>query len=69
MRLALVEASEGRVGTLRDEVRLLCSHFDPIHGAYDVAVSRMLAVTGLATMLTLGGGIGILVLMGRRRST
>jgi protein SCO1/2 len=60
MRLALVEASDGWVGTLRDKVRLLCSHFDPIHGAYDVAVSRMLA---------LGGGIGILVLMGRRRST
>jgi protein SCO1/2 len=69
IRLALVEASEGRVGTLRDKVRLLCSHFDPVHGAYDVMVSRMLAATGLATTLALGGGIGILMLMGRRRST
>jgi len=69
MRLALVEASEGRVGTLRDKVRLLCSHFDPVHGAYDISVSRMLVATGLVTMLALGGGIGILVLMGRRRST
>jgi protein SCO1/2 len=69
IRLALVEASEGRVGTLRDKVRLLCSHFDPVHGAYDVMVSRMLAATGLATTLALGGGLGILMLMGRRRST
>jgi protein SCO1/2 len=69
IRLALIEASEGRVGTLRDRVRLLCSHFDPVHGAYDVMVSRMLAATGLATTLALGGGIGILMLMGRRRST
>jgi len=68
MRLALVEASQGRIGTLRDRVRLLCSHFDPVHGAYDVAVSRMLAATGLVTMLALGGGIGALVLMGRRHS-
>jgi protein SCO1 len=69
IRLALVEASEGRVGTLRDKVRLLCSHFDPVHGAYNVVVSRMLAATGLVTTLALGGGLGILMLMGRRRST
>ncbi|MGB7256947.1 MAG: SCO family protein [Pseudolabrys sp.] len=68
MRLALVEAGEGKIGTLRDKIRLLCSGFDPAHGTYNVMVSRMLTVTGLVTMLTLGGGIGILMLMGRRRS-
>jgi protein SCO1 len=67
MRLALVEAGEGRIGTFRDHIRLLCSSFDPAHGAYNVMVSRMLAATGLVTMLALGGGIGALLLMGRRR--
>jgi protein SCO1/2 len=69
MRLALVEAGEGRIGTFRDQIRLLCSSFDPTHGAYNVMVSRMLAATGLITMLALGGGIGALLLMGRRRPT
>jgi protein SCO1/2 len=67
IRLALVEASQGRIGTLGDRVRLLCSGFDPTHGVYNVMVSRLLAATGLATVLTLGGFIGVLALAGRRR--
>ncbi len=69
MRLALVEAGQGKVGTLRDQVRMLCYGFDPAHGTYNVAVSRLLAATALATMLALGGGIGLLALAGRRRPT
>jgi protein SCO1/2 len=68
MRLALVEAGEGRIGTLGDQVRLLCSGFDPAHGVYNVAVSRVLAATGFATMLALGGLIGALLWVGRRRA-
>ena len=59
MRLALVEAGEGRIGTLGDQVRLLCSGFDPAHGTYNLMVSRMLAVAGARRRsLALGGGIG-----------
>jgi protein SCO1/2 len=67
MRLALVEAGEGRIGTLGDQVRLLCSGFDPQHGAYNLSISRVLAATGLATILALGGLIGTLILVDRRR--
>lgn len=67
MRLALVEAGEGRIGTLGDQVRLLCSGFDPQHGAYNLAISRVVAATGLVTMLALGGLIGTLMLWDRRR--
>lgn len=67
MRLALVEASEGRIGTLGDKVRLICSGFDPAHGTYNFMVSRLLAATGLATMLALGGLIAVLMLPRRRR--
>jgi protein SCO1/2 len=66
MRLALVEAGQGKIGTFRDQVRLLCSAFDPAHGQYNAAVSRMLALAGGATVLALGGGIGLLALVGRR---
>jgi protein SCO1/2 len=68
MRLALVEAGEGRIGTVRDRIRLLCSGFDPAHGTYNVLVSRLLAATGAATLLALGGLLTVLFLMGRRRS-
>jgi protein SCO1/2 len=68
MRLALVEASHGKIGTIRDQVRLLCSAFDPTHGTYNAAVARMLAFAGGATVLALGGGIGLLALAGRRRA-
>lgn len=68
MRLALVEASDGKIGTIRDQVRLLCSAFDPTHGTYNAAVSRLLAIAGGATVLALGGGIGLLALAGRRRT-
>jgi protein SCO1/2 len=64
LRLALVEASRGRIGTIFDEVRLLCSGVDPTSGAYNVLVSRILAATGIATIIALVGVIGLLVRYG-----
>jgi len=66
MRLALIEANEGRGGTFADKVRLLCSAFDPAHGTYTLAVSRALAGLGVITTVLLAGGIGWLALAGRR---
>jgi protein SCO1/2 len=66
MRLAMVEASNGKVGTFRDQVRLLCSAFDPVHGAYTPMISLALKLVGVATILALGGGIGLLLLNSRR---
>src|ERR1051325_2248262 len=63
MRLALIEASQGRVGTLGDQVRLLCSAFDPGHGTYNLLISRVLAGAAMITIVLLAGGIGSLVLI------
>jgi protein SCO1/2 len=68
MRLALVDAGKGKVGTFRDQVRLLCYGFDPAHGTYNLAVSRLLVVASATTLLGLGGGIGFLLLAGRKPS-
>ena len=67
IRLALIEASEGKIGTFRDQIRLLCSGFDPAHGTYNLMIWRVLELATLATALTLVGGIGLLFLTGRRR--
>jgi protein SCO1 len=66
MRLALVEAGKGAVGTITDQIHLLCYGFDVSKGAYNLAVSRILALTGLVTVMTLGGGIGFLIYTGAR---
>jgi protein SCO1/2 len=67
IRLALVEAGQGKIGTLGDQVRLLCSGFDAEHGAYNLIVGRVLSIAAAATVLMLGGGIALLMLGGRRR--
>ena len=68
MRLALVEASAGKIGTVQDHIRLLCSAFDPAHGTYNLAVWRLLEVSAVVTVAVVGGGIVLLLLAGRRRA-
>src|SRR5215831_3809027 len=65
MRLALIEASDGKIGTFGDQIRLLCSGFDPAHGVYTVKIWRMLQLTTFATILSVG--VGILLLARRQR--
>ena len=59
LRLALVEAGEGRTGSLGDRLALLCYGFDAARGIYTPLVRRIVAVAGVATVL----GIGLLVLL------
>ena len=63
LRLALVESSQGQIGTLGDQFLLLCYHYDPATGRYGVVIARVLQLAGLATMATLGT---FLVIMFRR---
>jgi protein SCO1/2 len=59
MRLGLVEASEGKIGSAVDQVLLFCYHYDPVTGKYGLLISRVIKAGGLLTVL----GIGILVLV------
>ncbi|MBO9512613.1 MAG: hypothetical protein J7549_00735 [Variovorax sp.] len=54
LRLALVEASQGRVGTLPDRLVLLCSHYDPAVGRYTVPLMLGLRVLGVLGVLAGG---------------
>jgi protein SCO1/2 len=60
MRLALVEAGQGKIGNLSDKVHLLCSAFDPAQGIYTPLINRTLMVSSTATLVLLAGGIGFL---------
>jgi protein SCO1/2 len=59
MRLGLVEASEGKIGSAVDQVLLFCYHYDPVTGKYGLWISRVIKAGGLLTVLA----IGILVLV------
>ncbi|MDB5818957.1 MAG: hypothetical protein JWQ11_2597 [Rhizobacter sp.] len=53
LRLAMVSAADGDIGSLADRLVLLCSHFDPATGRYNVAVMNVLRMVGIATVLAL----------------
>jgi len=52
-RMALLEASEGQIGTVVDRVLLYCFHYDADEGRYALAARRL---------MRLGGGIAVVVL-------
>jgi protein SCO1 len=64
LRLALVEAGEGRIGSLGDRLVLRCYGFDAMHGIYTLAVVRALRVLAVATVL---GLLVFLVFLVKRR--
>lgn len=53
VRLALVEASKGGIGTAIDHLLLYCFRFDPLQGRYTWAVVGLLRVGGALTLLGL----------------
>jgi protein SCO1/2 len=60
LRLGLVESSQGKIGTVVDEVLLYCYHYDPTTGKYGAIISRILKLAAAATILILGGLLLIL---------
>jgi len=54
LRLALVEASQNRIGNVVDELLLYCYHYDPEKGKYSATVMRVLRLMAVATMLCVG---------------
>jgi protein SCO1/2 len=65
LRLGLVEASEGKIGTPVDQVLLFCYHYDPHTGKYGLLISRVIQLSGGLTVLV--GGICLLILFRRER--
>jgi protein SCO1/2 len=60
LRLALVEASQGRIGTRIDQVALLCYHYDPVTGTYSNIALQIAQWIGVATVAALALFLGSL---------
>lgn len=65
MRLGLVDASAGRIGTPIDHVLLYCYHYDPSSARYSASILKIIRLGGVLTILCIIGGI----LIFRRRET
>ena len=60
LRLGLVEASQGKIGSPVDAILLFCYHYDPHTGKYGLLISRVLQLGGILTVLV--GGIFLIFL-------
>jgi len=67
LRLALVEASEGKIGTPVDQLLLYCYHYDPAAGRYGAVVMNMVRVAGIAAVLVLATFLTLMWRRDRRR--
>jgi len=67
LRLALVQSSQERIGSLTDEVLLFCSHYDPNSGRYTAIMGRMLQIAGAFTLLILGGVLFMLFYLDKKK--
>jgi len=63
---AIAAAARGGVASLGERLLLLCYHYDPVSGRYDVLVMDLLGGAAALTALTLAGFIGLMLLRERR---
>jgi protein SCO1/2 len=67
VRLGLVEASEGRIGSRTDRALLYCYQYDPMTGRYGLVIMNVLRAAGGVTVLLLGLFIWMMFRRERRR--
>jgi protein SCO1 len=61
VRLALIEASNNHIGSLTEQLFLLCFHYDPASGKYGLLIKGVIQFAGISTVLVLGCGITLMV--------
>ncbi len=66
VRMALIEAGDGTVGTFWDQLVSSCFTYDPRDGNYSVTAWTVMRIGGVMTILFLGGLIAVYLLRERR---
>ncbi len=67
MRLSLVEASDGKIGTTIDQFILSCFHYDPATGTYAAQAMGIVRLGGFGTMILIGLVVGVWIVIGKKR--
>jgi protein SCO1/2 len=68
VRLALTEASEGKLGSIGDKILMFCFHYDPDARSYVPFARNIMRAGGVLTMLILGGVLMLLFSRERTRT-
>ena len=61
LRMALVEASQHKIGNPVDYILLFCFHYDVTQGKYTLVILNVLKIAGMLTVLLLAGLIYLLM--------
>jgi protein SCO1/2 len=67
LRLALIEAGEGRVGSFAEQLVLTCYRYDPATRRYGFWVFGFLRIAGVVLLSVLGLGLAVVVRRERQR--
>lgn len=67
LRLGLVDASQNRIGSLSDQIMLLCYSYDAGSGKYAVMAMGVVRIGGVLTLLIVAGLITFMLLHERNR--
>lgn len=68
VKLALLEAADGKIGTLVDRFLLFCYHYDPIGKKYSLFATNILKLAAIVTIVIIAGMLLILSRKKKRAS-
>jgi protein SCO1/2 len=63
VRLAIIQASDHKIGSFSDMVLLYCCSYSPTQGRYTVAILRVMGIAAMGSVLAL---IGVFYLLGKK---
>src|SRR5262249_15874238 len=64
LKLSLMQASGGKIGSIVDHVLLYCYQYDPVSGKYSLAIMRVVRIAGILTVLSI---VGFVLTASRKR--
>lgn len=59
LKMALLEATKGKIGNTIDKIVLYCCQYDPNAGGYVVVAAKVMNVGGVLTVIILGSVLGL----------
>jgi protein SCO1/2 len=67
VRLGLVEASQGRIGSIVDQVMLFCYRYDPVLGRNSAVTMNVVRLGGVLTVAAIGAFVTLMLVRERAR--
>ncbi|MFT7637978.1 MAG: protein SCO1/2, partial [Candidatus Omnitrophota bacterium] len=66
LKLALIDASKSKIGSIVDQVLLFCFHYNPLTGKYSFATMKLIQLLGIMTVVSIITFLSLDKLRGKR---